>query len=326
MGSLDVETAFDSINHESSATAVASRGIHAELVSCLMRELTGLQASITIPSASPTDRFTLEHGGKQGGVETPDEFNILIEHILAPIVKSWTERGYGFKLDAGMLNLHHLIWADNIYILAASHVQFQTMCQELTMAIYSHKLKWKQSSMEYLAAGPQDEDTNMTRLDILNESPLHIRRVESMETLGTMLDVRGGAETNVEHRLLKGEACFWANGPIFTDSGGVANKFRAWARGPATSAIHGAGTWHLTQDLLSKIQRWEFAWLRKLLRLRRKKEEGQFEFNTRSARKIVEWYRDFDCKFMHHRILLEVFNNAWREGQLFLMVCSTSIM
>ena len=104
--------------------------------------------------------------------------------------------------------------------------------------------------MEYLVAGPQDEDTNMTRLDISIGLPIHIRRVEPMETLGTMLDVRGGAETSVEHRLLKGEACYWASAPIFTGSGGVANKFRAWARGPATSAIHGAGTWHLTQNLL----------------------------------------------------------------------------
>ena len=55
VGSLDIETAFDCIDHGELATALASCGIHAELVSCLKRELTGLKANISIPGADSTN-------------------------------------------------------------------------------------------------------------------------------------------------------------------------------------------------------------------------------------------------------------------------------
>ena len=90
-------------------------------------------------------------------------------------------------------------------------------------------------------------------------------------------------------------------------------KFQAWTSGPATSALQGMATWHVTKQLLTKIKRWEFSWLRKLLRLRRRAAEGQFDYNTRTANIIIQWSYDFNCKLMHHRILLDVFKAAWRE-------------
>ena len=138
------------------AMALASSGLHPELVCCLSGELSGLRANITIPGAGSTGRFPLERGGKQGGVETPDEFNILLQVILEPLVQSWSERGFGFVPEDNSTPVHHFVWAGNIYILGSSRVQFQTMCEELTTAIYGHGLRWKRTSLEYILAGPSD--------------------------------------------------------------------------------------------------------------------------------------------------------------------------
>ena len=46
--------------------------------------------------------FEFCKGGKQGGVETPVEFNMFMESNLEALVLSWQSRGYGF--DYGMLS------------------------------------------------------------------------------------------------------------------------------------------------------------------------------------------------------------------------------
>ena len=57
-----------------------------------------------ISGAGTSERFDFRTGGKQGGVERPDEWNMFIEFILEPLVKSWHDRKFGFRLlgwDAG---------------------------------------------------------------------------------------------------------------------------------------------------------------------------------------------------------------------------------
>ena len=54
-------------------------------------------------------------------------------------------------------SIHHFVWADNLFIIAATKNQFHIMVQELTDAIYRHTLRWKGSSLKYLRTGPVDE-------------------------------------------------------------------------------------------------------------------------------------------------------------------------
>ena len=69
-----------------------------------------------------------------------------------------------------------------------------------------------------------------------------------------------------------------------------------------------------TYDLLLGIKRWEFKWLRKILKLRRRPDEGTQQYNIRTSRRITAWSRLTGCKLMHHRVLLSIFRNAWREA------------
>ena len=97
-----------------------------------------------------------------------------------------------------------------------------------------------------------------------------------MEVLGTLLDEAGTSSCSIEHRLRKGETCYWMHSQTYRGAGSIATKLRSWTSGPAASAIYGCCTWHVTRDLLISIKRWEFGMLRRMLRCRRQnKNIGQ---------------------------------------------------
>ena len=89
ISSQDVATAFGSMDHDQLKIALLRRGMHPRLFCVLLRELTSLKGRISIPGAGTAEPFNFASGGKQGGVETPGEWNFLIEHLMdGPLVQS----------------------------------------------------------------------------------------------------------------------------------------------------------------------------------------------------------------------------------------------
>ena len=247
---MDIATAFDSMNHEVVVKALQSSGMKTDMILSLMAELSGCTARISIPGAGSSDDFPLERGGKQGGVETPDLFNILMEQIVSPLVSSWNGRGFGVFLDAGTPGITHALWADNIFLLAASVDQFRIMSQELTTAIYEHTLAWKECSLQMLCPGDTEMDVLVYTKD---GASLQFKQVAEMSVLGIMLDRVGSSRLSLDHRLLRGEANFWAQSRKLCGPASFAAKMKAWHAGPSTSALHGASTWLAPQWTLAVI-------------------------------------------------------------------------
>ena len=81
IASQDVATAFDSMDHQILAEAMIARGLEPPAVGSLLRELSGLRACISIAGAGSCHPFDFQRGGKQGGTETPVEFNINEIHV-----------------------------------------------------------------------------------------------------------------------------------------------------------------------------------------------------------------------------------------------------
>ncbi len=81
--------------------ALCLRGLHPTISRAAMRELSGMRCSISMLGKEPSERFNMETGGKQGGVETPEVFNAMIEWALDPLAQSWAERGMGFDFENG---------------------------------------------------------------------------------------------------------------------------------------------------------------------------------------------------------------------------------
>ena len=105
----DVSMAFDSMRHERILDAHARSRINIGHQACLACELTQVKATIQIAGTGTTAPFDFSCRGKQGGVETPDEWNALLADTIAPVVACWNDRAWGFKLDSCLIN--HAIWA-----------------------------------------------------------------------------------------------------------------------------------------------------------------------------------------------------------------------
>ncbi len=83
MSVQDVRIAFDSMPHKLVKDALLVRGVSAHCTGLHMREVIGMQV---LPYAGQTPLFPFGKGGKQGGVETPDEWKVLIDYLLEPVV------------------------------------------------------------------------------------------------------------------------------------------------------------------------------------------------------------------------------------------------
>jgi hypothetical protein len=283
ISSQDVATAFDSMDHDVLKAAMLSRGLHPRLVFGLLRELTEMKG-ISMPGAGTSESFHFGLGGKQGGVETPDEWNMLMESILEDVVNSWEDRQFGLRLPGWEKGITHVVWADNVWLISVTKKQLATMVEEHTEAIYAAKLKWKATSLEVLCGGlvqncPLDLIIVLPSIELLTYTV-----VQNMEVLGTKLDGKGSTHTSMQHRLSKAEAGFWAKSRTFLGPGSVKSKLRAWAVGPAASALLDASSWTVNKGNLHYLRRWEYRWLRKIFRFRWKPDEGRMLFAGRTAR------------------------------------------
>ncbi|CAK0799693.1 unnamed protein product, partial [Prorocentrum cordatum] len=105
----------------------------------------GLKAAATLPGVGATEPFDYSKGGKQGGVETPEESNAVVDHALEPLVCSWAVRGMSFRLDLpeGAQYFSHAVWADNGFLFASGPAMMQAMLAEVAAAVNARRLPSK---------------------------------------------------------------------------------------------------------------------------------------------------------------------------------------
>eukprot|EP00973_Karenia_brevis_P072077 10012892-Karenia_brevis.AAC.1 len=115
--SCDISTAFDEIGHEVMLEAMLQQGVQPAVARAIVIEYINLRANVTVADAPTSTFFPFRRGGRQGGVETPELFNIIVEYALAEMIRDWTSRKLGFTLDERYY-ITHCVWADNFYLLA----------------------------------------------------------------------------------------------------------------------------------------------------------------------------------------------------------------
>ena len=267
LGSQDIEIAFDCMRHDPVSQTFASRGAHPTVVAAVLREMSGMLGTLSLPGMEASEEFDMQRGGKQGGVETPEVSNTVLEWALEPLARSWRERDMGFSFDDNSPALTHLLWADNIWIIAGSMEEFLCMTRELTDTILSIGFRWKDVSLEYMPCGSL-RDCSSGALE-------GYTMVDHMMILGTYLHNDGNTMASLQHRLQYAEKCFWKYAKSFKGKGSIATKLQAWSAGPAASADYSSCSWHLGKHVLVRARRWENNFLRKAFNLKRGPDEGQ---------------------------------------------------
>ena len=316
VGTADIATAFDCMTHSSICKCLLRRGMHPQLVRAILREVSGMSGKVFLPGAGLSEPCPFQRGGKQGGVETPEVFNIMMEYALEPSVASWKSRSFGFafgEVNDSPVRLTHLIWADNIILFATDVAQFETMAQDVTEAVYALGFSWKFNSMECMLCGPLSVAPLSTVPQVFADGPRCFKVVHQMVILGVMYDTSASTGASVEYRLQKGGACFWKHFKTLSGSGSVQSRLRGWSTGPVAAAIYGCNSWHLSKSLLVRLRRWELAFLRKMFKTKWRPGEGRMAYNRRTATLIQGWFESFGVLPLYLRVIDAVFRNSWAE-------------
>ena len=326
----DVKTAFDSMPHELISKALTFKGVSSHFVGLHLRELSGMQATIKIPMVGETDLFPFCKGGKQGGVETPDEWRALVDFVLEPVVKAWENLHLGFCLVADAEEdkriVTHAIWADNIVLFATSFCMMQKMINDVDCAFAVFRnlsgkryFVWKPDSLEYIVAPSMTIGSHDGLKVPSDNGPLAYLRKDAIVLLGDSLDSEGSSANTLSFNLGRAEASFFKHQKLFCDrTQSIKVRLGAWSSTAGSTASYNAETWHLTGPMLNEIRTWERQMLRRLLRLRRRPGEGNMDFNKRSAAIIAMWMQKYGIAMVWERVLKSVFKAAWREANFAL--------
>jgi hypothetical protein len=312
----DVEVAFDSMEHEHIVTSMSARGITAGMVGAHMRELCNMRAVITLPGAGDTQSFSYNKGGKQGGIETPDQWNMLVDHLMEDLILSWTMREFGFKLgdsETAAKYINHAVWADNVILFATTQKMMTVMLHELAARFQGFRLFWKPTSLEILPSCSFKDDMTHSFQVIQNAKWLKYNVVEETIILGELFDRIGSTMKSVAFRQSVGDNQYFKHRDILQTRGGVIPRIKAWTASPATSAIQGCDSWHLTAGIMQQLQTWELQSLRRMFRFRFKPDDGLSAYNTRTAKTIRKWFEYAGASFCTHRVLRQIYKAAWME-------------
>ena len=291
IGRGDVSKAFDELEHPLLDAALAHRHAPLALRVATLRELVGIALEIHLQGVV-TDPVLLGKGGKQGGPDTPGDWNYLLDFALKDVVSDWLRVGWGADLGDGN-PISHAIWADDIFFFAVSLDQVSGMAQDLTYALNDHGLSWKPGSLAFLAnkvaasALTPPSDLGFPTLD-RQGNPWWYPRVETMPCLGVLLTPSGDSLAAVEHRITAGQQHYWARDTQLTCRA-VPKRSRTGRlySTVGSTILWGAGGWTLSRALLSRLETVELSLLRRVFAVPRC-DEGFVGYMKKSARVVRE--------------------------------------
>eukprot|EP00933_Yihiella_yeosuensis_P028749 TRINITY_DN2257_c0_g1_i1.p1 TRINITY_DN2257_c0_g1~~TRINITY_DN2257_c0_g1_i1.p1 ORF type:complete len:740 (-),score=46.39 TRINITY_DN2257_c0_g1_i1:86-2305(-) len=302
----DVHKAFDSMKHDFLDEAAELHGIPLVLRAAMVRELTDVGLHICL-NGIVVENIPLQVGGKQGGTQTPLEWNLYLDSAIAPTIASWLQSGLGFKFlpfgndscpqifENETTLINHAVWADDVYLLSTSWEMSRKMLTELTAALHRKHLKWKPSSLQILAnPATMSLPGYAATLDLnVDGFSYSWQVVDTLIALGIALDYRGSTETSMTHRITLARQHFRDRRSQFLVKH-VALRLRA-QRFYATvcrTLLWGAGGWCLTQKLADRLTRFElWAWR---LMLRMPRQESYLTWvraSTRKARYLIKKFQ-----------------------------------
>eukprot|EP00973_Karenia_brevis_P071447 9925890-Karenia_brevis.AAC.1 len=296
--------------HDQIADSLLALGVHPVLVLALAREYCQLKARVKIADADFSDFLPFRRGGRQGGVETPEVFNVMIESAAGAVVDTWRAKNYGFTLD-DKAYISHLVWADNFFLLAKSPHEAHQMVEDLSAAIYAKGFRWKACSLGCLSSLNMAHPLSV-KAPAMDGETLHIKAVDHMLALGVQLDRRGSTDTSVNHRMAQADKCFYKHVKLLSDPRGrLADRSKGFMATSVTTLLYNAEGWHLTGNVLTRVRRWENDKLRKMFKMKRSPDEDRNFYLVRTSARIKSWFSKCGIKRAHHRLLQQL--HSWAE-------------
>ena len=143
-----------------------------------------LTASASFAGAEETQSFLYNRSVRQGGVESPWEWNVVMRHSLAVLAPSCEQRGFGIDIPY-VRKLSHAVWADNCYFISTQLEHVSMMMQEFTDMLVAAGMWWKEGSLQVVYTGSASNPCCFELAQMGCSIP--VESVERMEALGSII-------------------------------------------------------------------------------------------------------------------------------------------
>ena len=274
----DILSAFDFLSHDLAAEAMEAAKWNPQLVAMIHSANTGITAKTEL-MGTEVDDFQISKCYKQGSVEGPKVWKIVVTYLLSMLVPCWLEMGWGLNLNNGIDKngdversdfwVTHLIWADNIWLLASSSGMLKKMHQSLTDLLTSRKLYWKPSDLKVMTTAPGGVAAyKLSTMDPVYGRPekLPVVPCEELIMLGTNLTNTGSNIGAIAHRIAQGEKAMMANyNLLMKKNAPVVKRMAEYCKRVVPVVLHGAGCWSWNAGVFWRLHRFEGRCLGKIL-------------------------------------------------------------
>ena len=144
---------------------------------------------------------------------------------------------------------------------------------------------------------------------------VEFKRVEVLDVLGTDLDGTGTTGTTLDRAIARGTKVYWRFSNTLTRPGSHRDKLEAWQGSAQGAALCDLQHVVLDKRAAVRIQSWENHYLRKILRLRRGKEESQQNYFRRTSAWINKSRRENGFHSISQRLVDRVVDEGWNEAK-----------
>ena len=239
---VDYEKAFDSVDRESLWKILRHYGVP-EKITTIIRKIYHGTSGRVIHSGELTEPFEIKTGVRQGCMLSPFLFLLAIDFIMKRCTGG--RNGIQWTLTS---QLDDLDYADDIALLSHNYNQMQNKTNILGEISKSLGLRINKNKSKTLRL----KTTNTNPITV-NQEP--IEDVSSFCYLGSTIDIEGGVNEDIKHRIQKARHAFLLLRKVWTNKAiREKTRIKIFNSNVKSVLLYGSETWRTTKATLHRLQ------------------------------------------------------------------------
>lgn len=259
MAFIDLEKAFDSVPINIVEDSMMRRNVPPMLIRAIMSLLKDGTCCVRTDNMQSAI-FPTNEGLRQGGVLSPDLFNLAIDDVIKEVNTKISKLHVGYR-NLVAVWISECAFADDVGIFARNKEQLQQNLIVWNEALKARNLKINENKTKIMKIGKTQENISIK----LNNK--EIEQVDSFKYLGTIIDSKGSQEKEINARIESASRVFHSLKNVLIGKKEVSRKAKMsiYKTVFLPTLTFGSESWTLSNKLKSRIQSMEMKYLRKVL-------------------------------------------------------------